>query len=203
METNPKPVLLGRLLVASIATGAALGWVLFLFGTLPLIGTTTKALAVLIGSAWVGLITFATKISDITESPSLTPEEHNRLEYKCQNAVRRIWVLSTINAISVLIVLMPSALVDSKIAVYEWMLVVAGAAAGFSVYSIAFTAFLQEELRTFRSNLRLRERENARLAEQKKLMAEPVSANHGTVVSDVAKYNQSFDWPTDPPSVPH
>jgi len=187
----------------SILGGAAFGWLLFRFGNYYLLGAVSKTLAVLIASAWVGLIAFATKISDVTESPSLTPDEHKRLESKCKTAVRRIWFLAACNALAVLIALIPSALVDGKSPVYEWLVVLAGIAAGFSVYSIALNARWQEELRAFRSDLRLREREKARLAEKRALFVRNGRDTEKLPTDAIEENNRSFDWPGKAPTQPH
>lgn len=187
----------------AIVSGAVFGWLLFRFGSYSLLGSVSKTLAVLIGSAWVGLIAFATKISDITESPSLTPDEHKRLEAKCKTAVRRIWALAACNAVAVWVALVPSALVDGHSPVYEWLVVLAGVAAGFSVYSIVLNARWQEELRAFRSDLRLRERERARQAEKKALFIPGNKASNPSPTDSIAENNRVFDWPKTPPSAPH
>lgn len=202
MNQQQKPLWLKYLPVTALAIGAVSGWVLFHFGTYHLLGAVAKALAVLIGSAWVTLMAFATKVSDITESPALTPDEHRRLEAKCRKSVRRIWELSVANAIAVLFVLIPSAMVDGKTAVYEWMIIVACMAAGFAVYSIAIHAWWQEELRSFRSELRLREREKIRMAEQKSLFAGSTEGGEVELNDEIAKLNRSFDWPSEN-QIPH
>lgn len=179
------------------------GWLLFRFGSYHYIGAVTKALAVVVGTAWVGLMAFATKISDITESPALTPEEHRRLEHRSRLAVRRIWALSGANALAVLFLLGPSAAVDSKSTVYEWMIIVSGMAVAFAAYSIALQAWWQEELRSFRSDLRLREREERRQAEIRAQFEKASQTDTRVVDEEISRHNRSFDWPEEPPPKHH
>ncbi|TLS17954.1 MAG: hypothetical protein FDZ72_11630 [Betaproteobacteria bacterium] len=188
---------LSILAVVALLIGATGGWALFSFAPYHLIGSISKFVAVLIGTAWVTLIAFATKIADITESPALTPAEHRTLEIKCRQAVRRIWWMSSINFLAVIIVLIPSAMVDAKAVVIEWMTISAGIAFAFSIYSVAAHAWWQEELRAFRSSLRLRERELAENAAKLTLFSPTGTELTQTVEAEIAKHNRSMDWPND------
>lgn len=188
--------------VTAIVAGGVFGYVLTVFGNYSLFGSTSKLLAVLIGSAWVTLLTFATKISDITESPTLSPGEHEKLEAKCKLAVKRIWTWSVANFCCVIVVLIPSAIVDARTPLYHDFIVVAGMAAGLSVYSIVLHAKWQEELREFRSTLRLRERERTRQKEAKALFASGKREETDAVSEEISKLNKVYDWPSDQ-ATPH
>lgn len=196
-DSVTNPVWHKYLLVTAMVCGGMAGWLLFVFGSgsYLILGAVSKLVAILTGSAWVTLMAFATKVADITESPALTPDEHRRLEWKCKKAVRRAWLFSGGNVLSVILVLVPSILVDGKAPVPHWIVVAAGAASGFTVYSIVIHAWWQEELRSFRSKLRLREREKARLAEQKALFAN--GGNLDAVKDEIDARNRSFNWPTE------
>ncbi len=138
--------------------GAMVGAGLFPFATYHLVGATAKTLAVFLGTAWVTVMAFATKVADVTEAPALSASEHRELEARTQQAVKRVWLFAAGNVFAALCVLLPSVMVDGKAAVYQWMAALAGCGAGFSVFSIIAQAAWQEELRQFRSELRERER---------------------------------------------
>lgn len=197
MQKLHEPRWLTVLAIVALFIGAAGGWTLFSFAPYYLIGSISKFVAVLIGTAWVTLIAFATKIADITESPALTPAEHRTLEIRSRQAVRRIWLMSSINFLAVIIVLIPSAMVDSKTTVVEWMTISAGIAFAFSIYSVSAHAWWQEELRTFRSSLRLRERELAEKAAKLALFSSTGTELPPTVEDEITEHNRSFDWPND------
>jgi hypothetical protein len=197
MQKLHEPRWLTALATVTLLVGAAGGWALFTFAPYYLIGSISKFVAVLIGTAWVTLIAFATKIADITESPALTPAEHRTLEVRCRQAVRRVWLMSSINFLAVIIVLIPSAMVDGKAIVVEWMTISAGIAFAFSIYSVAAHAWWQEELRTFRSSLRLRERELAEQAAKRALFSPTGTELAPSVEAEIAEHNHSFDWPND------
>lgn len=195
MEQDPRNVWIKAFPVLALLVGGGFGYAITLFGTYALFGSISKLLAVLIGSAWITLLAFATKISDITESPALTPSEHQRLEAKCKQAVRRIWRWSILNFCFVIAQLVPAALVDAKAAVYHATMVVAGMAAGLSVYSIVLHAYWQEELREFRSKLRLRERERSQNKEIASLFQSQKSAPDDTATSEMMSLNRVREWP--------
>ena len=202
MQKYHEPRWLTALAVLALLTGGVGGWALFAFAPYHLIGSISKFVAVLIGTAWVTLIAFATKIADITESPALTSAEHRTLEDRCRKAVRRVWLISLVNFLAVIVVLIPSAMVDGKAIVVEWMTISAGMASGFSIYSVAAHAWWQEELRTFRSALRLRERESAEQAAKLALFSHSITEFPPTVEAEIAEYNHSFGWPNDQ-KIPH
>lgn len=195
MEQSPKNAWIKAFPVLALLVGGGFGYVITLFGTYALFGSISKLLAVLIGSAWMTLLAFATKIGDITESPALTPREHQRLEAKCKQAVRRIWRWSVLNFCFVIAQLVPAALVDAKAPVYHAMIVVAGMAAGLSVYSIVLHAYWQEELREFRSKLRLREREKSQNKEIATLFQSQKSATDAEATSEMTSLNRVREWP--------
>ncbi|WP_306602525.1 hypothetical protein [Azonexus sp.] len=195
MKLTPGNAWIKALPVLALLVGGGFGYALTLFGTYPLFGSVSKLLAVLIGSAWVTLLTFATKIGDITEAPSLSLAEHQRLESKCKRSVRRIWLWSMLNFCFVIVVLIPAALVDAKVPVYHAIMVFAGMASGLSVYSIVLHAYWQEELREFRSTLRLREREKSQNKQMTELFQEAKSSPEDNAVSEIGKLNRVKDWP--------
>lgn len=196
METPSKALWLRLLPALVVVGGASSGWALFEFAPVALIGAVLKTLAVLVGSAWVSLMAFATKIADATESPSLTPDEHRRLEYKCARSVRRIWKLAALNFVAVIFVLTPSVAVDAKVPVIEYSVVLSGVAAAFAVYSIVLTARWQEELRALRSDLQLRERERQLSEERKKSLAAGAGSDEEHLRAEVAKHNRILEWPS-------
>lgn len=202
MQKHHEPRWLTHLALAALLIGAVGGWMLFAFAPYYLIGSISKFVAVLIGTAWVTVIAFATKIAEITEAPALTSAEHRTLEDRCRQAVRRVWLMSSINFLAVIIVLIPSAMVDGKAMVMEWMTISAGAASAFSIYSVAAHAWWQEELRAFRSTLRLRERESAEQAAKLALFSVPVAESALNTEAEIAGLNRSFDWPSDK-KIPH
>lgn len=81
--------------------------------------------------------------------------------------------------------------------VVEWMTISAGIAFAFSIYSVAAHAWWQEELRTFRSSLRLRERELAEQAVKRALFPPTGTELTPSVEAEIAEHNHSFDWPND------
>lgn len=143
---------------ALMLIGAMVGAGLFPFATYHLVGATAKTLAVFLGTVWVTVMAFATKVADVTEAPALSATEHRELEAKTRQAVKRVWLYAAGNVVAALCVLLPSVMVDGKAAVYQWMAAIAGCGAGFSAFSVIAHAAWQEELRQFRSELRERER---------------------------------------------
>ncbi|HLO63283.1 MAG TPA: hypothetical protein VK165_10015 [Azonexus sp.] len=195
MKKNPGNAWIKAFPALALLVGGGFGYAITLFGTYALFGSISKLLALLIGSAWVTLLAFATKIGDITESPTLSPSEHQRLEAKCKKAVRRVWLWSVLNFCFVIIELVPAALVDAKTPVYHALMIIAGMAAGLSVYSVVLHAYWQEELREFRSNLRLRERERTQNKEIAALFKADNSGPKESVDSEILELNLSKEWP--------
>ncbi len=74
--------------------GAMVGAGLFPFATYHLVGATAKTLAVFLGTAWVTVMAFATKVADVTEAPALSASEHRELEARTQQAVKRVWLFA-------------------------------------------------------------------------------------------------------------
>lgn len=152
-----------KLAVALMLIGTAVGAGLFPFATYHLIGAASKTCAVFMGTVWVTVMAFAVKVADVTEAPALSPSEHRELEVKTRLAVKRIWLFAAGNLVAAMFILLPSVMVDGKTVVYQWMVALAGGAAGFSAFSVLAQAAWQEELRQFRSELRERERKEKAL----------------------------------------
>lgn len=182
--------------VTLIALGGLGGAVSFLFLQPAMIGAAAKTAAVFLGTVWVTVMAFALKIADITEAPSLSPGEHENLEIRAREAVRRVWVFAGANAVAAVFVLFPSVVVDAKEPLSAWMTIVAGAAVGFSVYSILAHAWWQEELRRFRSKLRERERTIQHAEKLAKLADTPPISD--TDRAEIVKRNSKIDWPVPP-----
>jgi hypothetical protein len=165
------------------------------------IGAFSKTSSLLLGAIWVTVMAFAVKIADITESPALTPEEHRKLEEKSQWAVIRVWLVAGGNVIAATALLTPSVLVDGKTPVYEWMMAIAGAGMGFMVFTIGLTSWWQEELRRFRSGLRLREREQKKLEDLKVEIESGKEVLSDDVKAAMSALNKVGTWAN--PNIPH
>lgn len=185
--------------VALIAVGGLCGGLVFLFTPAAVVGAAAKTAAVFLGTVWVTIMAFALKVADITEAPGLSPSEHENLEQRVRQAVRRVWVYAAANAGAAIFILLPSIVVDAKEPLQPWMPILAGAGAGFSIYSILVQAWWQEELRRFRSSLRERERADQYAA----ALAAKLADNPGTTLTEaeraeIAKHNTKIDWPAPP-----
>lgn len=185
--------------IALIAVGGLCGGLAFLFAPAVLVGATAKTAAIFLGTVWVTIMAFALKVADITEAPGLSPAEHENLEQRVRQAVRRVWVYAAANAGAAVFILLPSIMVDAKEPLRPWMPILAGAGVGFSVYSILVHAWWQEELRRFRSTLRERERANQYTAS----LAAKFADNPGAPLTEaekaeIAKHNTKIDWPAPP-----
>lgn len=178
------------------AVGGLVGCAAYLFVSPALIAAVSKTSAVFIGTAWVTVMAFALKVADITEAPALTPEEHAALEAKARGAVRRIWGYAGIIAALTAVVLAPSVMVDAKIELEPVWVVAAGGAIGYVVHVIVLHAAWQEELRQFRSDLRVREREEKRAEEMRKRYGDPADVPLSDELrSEIAAHNKTIDWP--------
>lgn len=185
-----------------VATGGLLGAVAFFFAPELLISAISKTAAIFLGTVWVTIMGFALKVADVTETPALTTEEHERLELMTRRAVRRVWTYAGLNAVMAVIVLLPSILLEAKFELSPWVLVSAGAAIGISIHSVIVHAWWQEELRRFRSTLRSREREENRVeALVKKMEGASGLPLTEDIKSEIAAHNTVIDWPTN--SGPH
>lgn len=173
--------------------GALAGWALFLWAPYHLIGAVSKTSAVFIGTVWVTVMAFALKVADVTEAPDLSPAEHRDLEAKARKAVKTVWLYAAGNVLAAILTLVPSVLVEAKMPIYALAVAMAGAAVGFSTHSVLAHAYWQEELRRFRSSLRVRER-IAKADEA--LIASVKSTGIGDDVQrQIVSKNRSIEWP--------
>lgn len=177
-----------------IAAGVLVGELAFAYAPYKLVGSGAKVLVAFIGTVWLTVMAFTLKIADVTEAPSLTAAEHHRIENFARRAVRRVWWFAAGNAVAALLVLIPPALVDARQAVWQWQLILAGGAMGFSTFSIIMQASWQEEIRRFRSELRERERHEKELAELLKGMD---GAVNNAVLDEIRSLNTKAEWPSE------
>lgn len=185
-----------------VVSGLVAGVAAYFFVPPSLIAAVSKTSAVFLGAVWVTVMGFALKVSDITEAPTLTPDEHASLEAKAQSAVKRIWVYAGAIALSTAVVLAPSVLIDAGLTLTPFVVMMAGGAIGFVVHAIVVHAWWQEELRRFRSGLKAREREEKRAEELRKKYGEaPELPLTDEVKAEIARHTKAIDWPTN--SGPH
>lgn len=108
---------------------------------------------------WSVLLGFMAKVSDITDVPGITYQQHQELDRAVQQKLGRLWALARANILAATFLLIPTMLLEKGISVAPWVAAVIGGVVGGAVSCILLYEIWLEELRSFRSALKQKERE--------------------------------------------
>jgi hypothetical protein len=108
---------------------------------------------------WSVLLGFMAKVSDITDVPGITYQQHQELDRVVQQKLSRLWALARTNILAATSLLIPTMLLEKGIAIAPWIAVVIGGLVGVAVSCILLYEIWLEDLRSFRSGLKQKERE--------------------------------------------
>lgn len=107
---------------------------------------------------WTVLLGLMSKVSDITDIPALTYEEHLRLDKIVKLKLRNLWAVSRINVLLSALCLIPVLSLEQGGSVDPIFCGIFGLVIGAGVFCVLLYESWLEELREFRSNLKEKER---------------------------------------------
>lgn len=107
---------------------------------------------------WTVLLGLMGKVSDITDIPALSYEEHLRLDKIVKAKLRNLWAISRINVLMSAICLIPVLSLEKGSAVNPILCSLVGCVIGGGLFCVLLYEYWLEDLREFRSNLKEKER---------------------------------------------
>ena len=122
---------------------------------------------------WTVLLGFMAKVSDVTDVPGITYEEHRRLDLIVKHKLRRLWSLSRLNVFASVLCSIPISTLENGTAVSPWLCAAIGGLIGIGVFCVLLYETWLEELREFRSEMKEKERLSKSREELLKSMSEP------------------------------
>ncbi|UGA38214.1 hypothetical protein JOS77_30835 [Chromobacterium haemolyticum] len=107
---------------------------------------------------WTVLLGLMSKVSDITDIPALTYEEHLKLDEIVKVKLRKLWAISRMNVLMSALCLIPVLSLSQGKPVSPLLCGLVGLVMGIGVFCVLLYEAWLEELREFRSNLKEKER---------------------------------------------
>lgn len=122
---------------------------------------------------WTVLLGFMAKVSDVTDVPGITYEEHRRLDQIVKQKLQRLWFLCRVNVFASVLCSIPISTLESGTVVSPWLCATIGGLIGIGVFCVLLYETWLEELREFRSNMKEKERLSKAREEILKSMSKP------------------------------